>query len=102
MLERLEDARRAADLVKVVLAGIVGRRITLGEDGDDGRGEVVDVLDEGDGLLAADVEGRHGAGEEDRVPYGQDRELVAELDRLVLFTRGGCLLLFRHWSSSAE
>ena len=63
-----------------------------------GRGQVVDVLDEGDRLLAPDVERRDGAGEQDGVADGKDRELVAELNRLVFLPRSLTrrLLLFRH------
>ena len=60
-----------------------------------GAGEVVDVLDERDRLLATDVERRDGAREEDGVADGQDGQLVAELNRLVLLltSRGSALLV---------
>ena len=81
VLERLEHARRAPDLVQVLGAGIVGRGILLREDGDDGAREVVHVLDEGDALLAPHVERSDGAREEHRVPDGEHGELVPELER---------------------
>jgi hypothetical protein len=80
VLERLEHARRAADGVEVFLSGIVRRRIALGEDGDHRPGEVVDVLDEGDGLLATHVERRNRPGEQDRVADREHGELIAERD----------------------
>src|SRR6185369_11538535 len=46
-------------------------------------GEVVDVLDERDALLATDIERRDGAGEEDRVADRQHGQVVAEDDLLV-------------------
>ena len=46
--------------------------------------QVVDVLDQRDGLLATDVERGDGAREEHRVADGQDGQLVAELDGLVV------------------
>jgi Ca-activated chloride channel family protein len=53
VLERLEDARRGADRVQVLGARIADRRVLLGEDRDDLRGLVVEVLDQREGLLAA-------------------------------------------------
>ena len=92
VLERLEHARRAADRVEVVRAR--DRRSTgsrLREDRDDRRREVVDVLDEGDGLLATHVERRDRAGEQHRVADGQNRDLLREIH--VLLVEIGCELL---------
>ena len=82
VLERLEHARRAPDAVQVLLAWVVGRRVALRENRDDRGRQVVDVLDQRDGLLASHVERGDGAGEEDRVADGEDRQLIPELDRL--------------------
>jgi hypothetical protein len=73
VLEGLEHARGAAHRVEVFVAGVVGRRVALGEDRDDGRRQVVDVLDEGDRLLATDVEGRDRAREQHRVADRKDQ-----------------------------
>ncbi len=59
--------------MKIVRAGIVGRGILLREDRDDRRWEVVDVLDERDGLLATYVEGRHSPGEQHGISNGKNR-----------------------------
>ena len=97
VLERLEDARRTTDGVEIFRAWIVRRRVLLSEDGNDRRREVVDVLHERDRFLTADVERGHVAREEHRVADGEDGELVAEGDRLVvLVARGRGGLFFRH------
>ena len=55
-LDDLEDARGAADRVEVAWAGIFGPGVALGDDADD-RALLGDrLLDELDGLLAADVD----------------------------------------------
>ena len=101
VLERLEHARRAADRVEVVVARVVGGGVALGEDRDDRAGQVVDVLDERDRLLAADVERGDGAREEHGVADRQDRKLVAELHLVVgrARRRRGRVLLLGHGSS---
>ena len=98
VLERLEDARRHTDRVEVALVGIVGRRIALCEDRDDGLIEVVDVLDERDRLLAAHVERRDCPGEEHGVANRENRQLVAELDfpRVGRRDRCNCFLFVAH------
>ena len=98
MLERFEDARRDADRIEVVLVRIVRRGVPLGDDRDDRLIEVLDVLDERDGLLAAHVKGRDGRWEQHRVPDRQNRELVAELDfaRVGGRDRCDCFLFVAH------
>src|SRR5262249_34308205 len=86
VLERLEDAGRTTDRVQIVCGRVVGRRIFLRKYRDDGRGEVVHVLDERDRFLSAYVERRHRARKQDRVADRQNRKLVAKMDD-VLF---GC------------
>jgi len=80
VLERFEDARRDANRIEVVLVRIVCGRVTLGDDRDDRLIEVLDVLDERDGLLTAHIEGRDSRWKEHGVTDRQNRELVAELD----------------------
>ncbi len=53
--------------MQVVMPRIVRRRVFLGEDRDDGRRQVVDVLDQCDRLFATHIEWRDGTGEEDGV-----------------------------------
>ncbi len=89
VLQGLEHACGAADGIEIVVAGIVRRRVALGEDGDDRPRQVVDVFDEGDRLFAADVEGRHRAWKQHGVADGQDGELVAELDVFLRTRRHG-------------
>jgi hypothetical protein len=57
----------------IIRARVVRRGIALREDRDDRALQVVHVLHEGDRLLPADVEGRHGAGKEDSVPDRKHR-----------------------------
>src|SRR5271154_2470033 len=64
VFERLEDTRRTTDLMKILPTRIVRRWVALREDRNDRRRHVVDVFDERDRLLAADVERRNGAGKE--------------------------------------
>ncbi len=83
VLERFEHACGTANRVEIALARIVGRRVLLGEDGNDWPFLVVHVLDQGHGFLAAHVKGRDRSREQDGVANGQDREFVGELDRFV-------------------
>ena len=75
-------ARSTTHWVQIVGCRIIRRRIALREDGDHRAVEVVNVLDQRDGLFTTYVEGSNGAGKQHRVANRQHRELIAELDVL--------------------
>jgi hypothetical protein len=80
--------------VQIFRRRIIGRRIFLGKNGNDGGRKVVHVFDERDGLLAPNVERGHVTREENGIADRQNRKLVAELNG-VLVGGGGA----RRWVS---
>ena len=99
VLEGLQNAGGASDGVQIFVVGIVGRGIALGEDGDHRPGQIVDVFDESDRLLTADIEGGDRAREEHRVANGKNGQLVSEYDLLVGPRGHGRVLLLGHVGS---
>ncbi len=80
-LDDLEDAGGAADHIEIARAGLLGPRVALGDDADDGALFGDRLLDQFDRLLATDVDGDDRPREQDGVPQGQNGDDVGDLDR---------------------
>ncbi len=80
-LDDLEDAGRAADHVEIAGARLLGARVALGDDADDGALLGDRLLDQLHRLLAAHVDGDDRPREQHRVPQGENGDDVGDLDR---------------------